>query len=215
MTWLITQFYASFEKMDLAILEVVGPVTREFERDIETFHFFREPGHLLFRILCKDGKEETVKSSILTMAAPLRADGTLSEVKSWKDANYSEADSFGEDGWKVAQRFFELGSRLGMMRTEYSHDGKQLPWNFNEGKFVHLILNQWGYAVGQEADFHFKTSGERLALLRFKFDPGNTRKYLPEILARMYSETFPKIIDIVNSVGGDVDSTKLEVRQSQ
>jgi len=36
---------------------------------------------------------------------------------------------------------------------------------FNEGKFMHLLLNQWGHLTRQETRLHFSIVGERLAVL--------------------------------------------------
>jgi len=88
------------------------------------------------------------------------------------DENYpgegdAQADySFGEEGWLYAQRFLEIGSRIALLSRLVRYGKKplsagRLDSQFNEGKFVHLLLNQYGYSTTDEANFHSLGTIER------------------------------------------------------
>jgi len=62
---------------------------------------------------------------------------------------------YGEEGWKIAQKLFEYSSRSALHVASGKRDAEVEPKNlFDEGKFVHMILNSFGYDLLREAAFH-------------------------------------------------------------
>ena len=49
-----------------------------------------------------------------------------------------------------------------MLKAEAEVGDVKLVPQFNEMKFVHLLLNQWGYSRRQEAHFTLQFAGERI-----------------------------------------------------
>lgn len=66
-----------------------------------------------------------------------------------------EADTYGKDGWKIVQKFFECGSEFALCKTDPTKE-KIVPSTgegFNEEKIVHCFLNQT--RVNPEQEFYF------------------------------------------------------------
>jgi len=104
---------------------------------------------------------------------------------------HGEYSSFGEEGWKIAYKFFEYGSRIALLkkdtlrRLEATSDSEarreilrfcRAPTEndqealFHEAKFVHCFLNQMGYTrikddVSLEAMFHLDSFFERMSAI--------------------------------------------------
>jgi hypothetical protein len=68
---------------------------------------------------------------------------------------------------------------------------------FNENKFMHLLLNQWGYAIDQEASIHLFAVAERLAMLFSEGDVELANKKLPDIWSRLQNKFLQEITDLV------------------
>lgn len=112
------------------------------------------------------------------------------------DPGYTEEQDYGQ-GWELALRIFELGSRSAILAAEGSAGATRLGSQFNEGKFVHLILNQWGYAIKQEVVFHFNSVVERLAVI---FSAGNMEvvgRRVPQFLGEMQQIFLQQVADSV------------------
>ena len=85
-------------------------------------------------------------------------DMNAARIEVTPDPNYTEADGYG-DGWEVAQKLFEIGSRSAILKAEGDTGNVRLGEQYNEGKLVHTFLNQWGYTTDKEAEFHFGRAG--------------------------------------------------------
>jgi len=65
----------------------------------------------------------------------------------------------------LSQRIFEYGSKAAILIAETEAGNATAGPQFNEGKFVHLLLNQCGYGTEREAWFHFEELVARLEIL--------------------------------------------------
>lgn len=137
--WLIVQ--AEFPNVPTRkiIRDFVKPIIDKYDNKLTTFHFFFEP-HLLLRIKAdKELIDEDVKLHIARELSKSRAVNTSVRT----DDTYTEEPDYGE-GWGLAQKVFEYGSRSAILKAESDAGNVRLGVQFNEGKFMHLLLNQWG-----------------------------------------------------------------------
>ncbi len=171
------------EKLILVIMPIIEKLKKK--RILKTFHFFFEP-FLDLRIQVK--KEEQI----------LEAKEIILKIIDWKLQNekvfvvfkngnflptnlpnfleyFGEEEDFGKDGWAITKKFFEIGSRFALCKMDEKKDrklskriGESNEGRFEEGKFVHLILNQLGYSTLDEANFHLNRCLERLIRISSK-----------------------------------------------
>ena len=109
-------------------------------RDLTSFHFLFEPEpHGLFRIRLSNedaiGKAKQVVKSNLQQ---VRDFVIIKEDDKLFGDYRGESEHFGEDGWQLAQKMFEMGTRLAIARVD-SEFGK--PRGFDIGKIVHCMMN--------------------------------------------------------------------------
>lgn len=103
---------------------------------MSTFHFFFEP-YLLLRIRAdKDFIAQHIQPYVVQKISALKVVAPSIRI----DDSYTEEPDY-EDGWKVAHRIFELGSRSAVLKAESEVGNVRLEPQFNERKFVHLLLN--------------------------------------------------------------------------
>jgi hypothetical protein len=112
------------------------------------------------------------------------------------DPGYTERGDYGE-GWELSTKIFEVGSRSAILSAEADTGDITLGAQFNEGKFVHLLLNQWGYSVDREAVFHFNGVAERLAVLYSRGNPSLVERKLPQIMEELQNRFLQQIVDTV------------------
>jgi len=190
--WLETRVFVDTDRMNDVLMSFVKPLVDMSDREslFESFHFFEENDrpHILFRVLAeKDKIAGRIRPAIIDR---LREMG-LADVSRISDIcdYHGEQSSFGDEGWKIAQRFFEYGSRVSLLKKDTlgrlrdtsdsqarrqilrscmvpSKDSKE--GQFHEDKFVHCFLNQMGYTrivddVFLEAMFHLERFFERMA----------------------------------------------------
>ena len=194
-SWLIIE--ATFPNPDARsiITQFVKPVIDRFGRNLSTFHFFFEP-YLLLRIKAdKNFIIQSIQPDVIQRLSALNAVGRSVRV----DDSYTERPSYG-DGWDVAQRIFELGSKSAILKAESDVGNVTLGPQFNEGKFIHLLLNQSGRSRNQEAHFHLKCVGERLAVEYCGSNIGLVRRKLPQIIADLQNNFFPRIDNLVMGI---------------
>jgi hypothetical protein len=194
-TWLIVE--ASFPNLDKRdiILIFVKPIIEEFQNDIHTFHFFFEP-YLLLRIKADENSTmEKIKPYVEEKLSKLNV--TNQSVR--MEPGYTEEPDYGE-GWKIAQEIFELGSRSAILKAESDVGNVRLGSQFNEVKFMHLLLNEWGYSVDKEAHLHLKVVGERLAMVHLRFNIELVNQKLPRILKELEDTFFTKIDEVVSRI---------------
>lgn len=190
--WLIIE--ASFPNLrsrDI-IRNFVKPVVDKFQESISTFHFFFEP-HLLLRIRAD---KSMVTDEIIPFVNQKLTDLGVSNPSVDVNPNYSEQADYGE-GWNVAQKLFEIGSLSAILKAESDSGNVALGPQFNEGKFMHLLLNQWGHSTDQEARIHLNVVGERLAVL---YSGGNicfVEEKLPQIISQLQGIHFQQIDSMV------------------
>jgi len=128
-----------FPQYQSLLLSVIKPTIHELEESHElvSFHFLFEPEHELFRIrLSTLSSVERVKRLISERMEQVKdfvmTDGTLF-------GEYpGEAGHFGEDGWQLAQRMFEMGTRLAIASADPEF---RKGVGFDAGKIVHCMMN--------------------------------------------------------------------------
>jgi len=158
--WLIAEAdFPNLQSRDI-VLRFVKPIVDEFDTRLTTFHFFFERQFLL-RV---KADENLHTESIIPFV-----DRKLTELNATNrnvrlDRGYTEEPDYGE-GWNLAQRIFENGSRAAMLMAEAEAGGAITGLQFNAGKFVHVLLNECGHNLGQEAQFHFDRFIERLEVI--------------------------------------------------
>ena len=192
-TWLIVEAslpnLQSHEGRQETIRNFVKPVIDMFQSNLNTFHFFFEPKGLLLRLRSEERfVNDTLKPYIEERLAALNMPNRSVRV----EAGYSEQQDYGQ-GWEVALKIFEIGSRSAILQT----DRTQLGIQFNEGKFGHLLLNQWGYSIEEEAHFHFRALIERLVVIFSGADFEMVERKLPQVLKETQTTFLQQIVDAV------------------
>ena len=165
-TWVVVLIYPKKPQYDVNILlDFIKPTVEELENQdlLMTFHFFFEP-EIHFRVRPKkDDQVSQIKSIIknkLTKVQKL--------VKKTDFSRYTgEESDYGIEGWELTQKYFEHCCKISLLYFEVITGRKSPPSpqyvgnQFNVGKFVHCLLNQMGFTLKDEADFHSERSVER------------------------------------------------------
>jgi len=164
--WLktIITLYLKYEKKDDVLLKVIKPTIETLKRGnlIETFHFLFEPNwEIWFRVRLKNENniekiKQIIKENLKKMSDIIKGSkfNDPADQKSFEKV-------FGEDGWKIVQKFFEYNSRISLAKIDETvKKGEQ----FNDMALVHYFLNTLGYGVIGEAYFHLDKSIERLEI---------------------------------------------------
>jgi hypothetical protein len=163
--WLIVEAtFPNLQGRDI-IRRFVKPIVDEFDGRFVTFHFFFERQFLLRMKAEERLHTESIMPFIERKLTELNA--TNRNVR--LDRGYTEEHDYA-DGWVLAQRIFENGSRASILIAEAQAGNATAGPQFNEGKFVHLVLNQCGYTIEREASFHFDRLVERLEMLYSGFN---------------------------------------------
>jgi hypothetical protein len=138
----------------------VKPIVDEFESRFTTFHFFFERQFLL-RVRAD---ENLHTASIIPFVNRKLTELNATDLNVRLDRGYTEEPDY-LDGWPLAQKMFETESRTAILMAEAEAGNVRAGPQFNEGKFIHLLLNQRGCTTDREALFHFETAIERLEML--------------------------------------------------
>ena len=190
--WLIVEAdFQTLQNQDI-IRRFVKPIVDEFDGRFITFHFFFERQFLLRLKAEETLLTESVIPFIDRKLSALNAANRSVRV----DAGYTEEHDYA-DGWQLAQRIFEVGSRLAILKSEASVGNVVAGPQLNEGKFVHLLLNQSGYSTGGEAEFHSERLVERLEMLYSGFNIALVNRKHGQILAELRNN-FQTIAELVN-----------------
>lgn len=171
------------------LLLVVTPIIEKLKEKniLETFHFFFEPFlDLRFQIKKEDDipKAKEFILSLINQELPKEKIFVISKNGRFFPKNspefseyFGEEEDFGKDGWMIAKKFFEIGSRFALCKMDENKDrvilkkvGGVIEGKFDEGKFIHLILNQLGYSTPDEAQFHLNRFFERLMRIYGSYD---------------------------------------------
>ena len=135
------------------VLGITKPIASRLRGEdwVRSFHyFFEDDPHLLFRVEVGDDERVDVAKDLVKKVLDEDARQIIDEFD--VDRPYAgEAESYGENGWNIAKRVFELGSRMAISLFDEKFDrGK----SFQQTKLIHCFLNPQGV---QEADFHLDT----------------------------------------------------------
>jgi hypothetical protein len=181
-SWVQTNLW--FKNLDATcfrrlLLEFVSPTVKELESRgiIKTFHFLFEPDpHFFLRIEPNSPNDlEKVKHVVRKHLSAIR-DLLVTHAEEQEFTSYSgEAEDYGVDGWFVAKRVFEMGSKMAIAQIDSAfRKGRK----FDEGKILHCFLNSIGHSVfgiikndkfvTSEAMFHLKQFIARIMIIRGK-----------------------------------------------
>jgi len=182
----------NFQKeRDRVLLDAVKPAVEALEAKklIQTFHFLFELNfEILFRVRLAEGASmKDVKTIVEEKLDPIKE----LCVKIDPDEGYhGEGDptadwSFGTEGWPLAEKFLEYGSRVTLLMREVGMSRKpisagRLDSQFNIGKLVHCFLNQAGLSTIGEAEFHIDRFVERSLMARGYYDALDRLKKVEE-----------------------------------
>lgn len=161
------EFYTmdSTSRHSKLILDFIKPVTDYFKfKDLlKSFHFFYEDYRLELRLELGDGVSRDEVNSIfrkyLTKVAEL-VDVAKSDIVNYQPEDRD--DQFGVDGWEIAKKIFEYGSKLAIALRDVEVRKGQL---FHEGKLIHCMLNSLNYDWHRERDFHIIKAVERETII--------------------------------------------------
>lgn len=142
------------------IRRFVKPIADEFDGRFVTFHFFFEQ---LFLLRVK-ADERLQSESIMPFVERKLTELNAMSCNVRLDRGYTEEPDYLE-GWGLAQRIFEDGSRAALLMADAEVGNARAGPQFNESKFIHLLLNHCGYSTELEAGFHFESLVERLEML--------------------------------------------------
>jgi len=159
---------------------------------INTFHLlFEDEPQFFLRIEPNSPDEsEKVKHVVKEYPTAIR-DLLVAHPEQQELATYpGEAEDYGEDGWLIAKRVFEIGGRMaiGQIDSAFRKGGK-----FEEGKILHCFLNSIGCGVSglfrndkfvtRETIFHLKQFTGRMLVIRDKrsLDP-ETEQEIEELV---------------------------------
>ena len=161
------------------ILNFVKPVIEDLEdKDVlDTFHFLFEPGpRLLLRIQPKaENNVQEIRETVRNFLTEIQGLIVQDPAQELFTPYGGEAEDFGEDGWMITKRVFEMGSRMaiGKLDQEFRKGRK-----FEEGKLLHcflnsighgiLVVNRGGRPVTSEALFHLNGFLGRMLIIRGK-----------------------------------------------
>jgi hypothetical protein len=181
-SWVQTNLW--FKKLDATgflrfLLDFVSPTIKEVESGgiIKTFHFLYESNPtFLLRIEPNSSNElEKVKNIARKHLSAIR-DLLVAHNEEEEFTSYSgEAEDYGEDGWVIAKKVFEMGSRTAIGKVDSTfRKGRK----FEEAKMLHCFLNSIGFSafglsrddkfVTKEASFHLDQFIGRMLIIRNK-----------------------------------------------
>lgn len=147
------------------ILDFVKTIVDYFEarNSLKSFHFFYEGDRLELRLELGDGiSRDEVKN--VTRKYLSEVDDLVNTTRHDVVNYYPEVGDhqYGIDGWEIAKKTFEYGSRLAiaLLNPEF-RKGKIL----REGKLIHCILNSLNYGKSEEKTFHITQAVEREVMI--------------------------------------------------
>ena len=193
--WYVSHIFMkpeAFQKeRDRVLLDAVKPAVDALETKglIQTFHFLFEPNYeVLFRVRLSEGASmKDVKAIIDEKFEPFK--GLWAKIDP-EEGYHGEGDptadwSFGTEGWPLAEKFLEYGSRVTLLMREVGMSRKpisagRLDSQFNIGKLVHCFLNQAGLSTIGEAEFHIDRFVERSLMARGYYDALDRLKKVEE-----------------------------------
>jgi len=145
----------------MLVRNFLEPMVQEFERNniLGSFHFFYQGIRLELRLelderVSRDDLRDLVKAKLPSIADLV--DIEKSNVEDFQPE--SKDDQYGIEGWEIAKRVFEYGSRLSFaLDTPDFRRGRLL----HQGKLFHCMLNSLSYGPTEERDFYLTQAVER------------------------------------------------------
>ena len=192
--WLQAQVYISkLDSKNTVLLEGINGCIRDLKQRglIHYFHFLFEPPvsdeevRMVLRLRLVD-KEKTPAVRTLVQQHLDRTRACFHRPPLFQYDYRGEIPNYGEEGWALAQRFFECASEFSLAFKEAQHsisatgaekDSVLSRWKipqpgdrdlyFATEKFVHIFLNANSMNLENEAAFHLDRFIERLYSLGF------------------------------------------------
>lgn len=181
--WVEVNLFAKSARQNEILLNVLKPHVDRLRKEgvLVTWHFFREP-EIRFRVRLSSKPAKLMETRrVAALANSLRERGLISN---WHFGNHGDAnrayvgeqDRYGQNGWKVAQDYFNLGSEIALrllaLRTQNRLEnplwgrglgnpwegGIKNPWRerqknpivYHWSRYVHLFTNQLGFEINDE-----------------------------------------------------------------
>jgi hypothetical protein len=198
--WIEINLSADLEQQDAILLDYLQPYVRKLDRkgDLVSFHYFREP-EIRFRIRLRNLKSKRKEKRALISLSKKLIEAGLADK--WHFGNHGEPgeyvgeqDRYGDNGWRVAQVYFQQGSeialkllslrRRGLLENPLWAKGLGNPWEggvrnpwrereenpllYHWSRYVHLFTNQIGFDIDKESELCAKQS-ERYARISKDF----------------------------------------------
>lgn len=143
------------------ILGFIKPIIDHFAQRnlLKSFHFFYEGNRLELRLELGDGvSRDEVKNALRTYLNNVAdlVDAAKSDVGDYEPE--VKDDQYGIEGWEIAKKIFEYGSRLAIGLVDPKFRKGEL---LREGKLIHCMLNSLGYGAREEKKFHITQAIER------------------------------------------------------
>lgn len=86
----------------------------------------------------------------------------MKQIKYPDTPHPGEREAFGEDGWRTTFKYLEAGSDFALdLIDPKTRKGPQ----FNPYAFAHYFLNQSGFTILHEANFHANAVNERMSII--------------------------------------------------
>jgi hypothetical protein len=159
--WVEANIFLHEGKQGEFLLKFVKPTVQKLrsELQITAYHFLHEPNNeIRLRVLATNEKADRIRGIINNAKG-------LPQVK---EINYPETpypgerEAFGEDGWKTTYKYLEAGSDFALdLIDPKTRKGPQ----FNPYAFAHYFLNQSGFTILHEANFHANAVNERMSII--------------------------------------------------
>lgn len=133
------------------LLETFNRIINENEGKILGFHFFFEPNpDMLFRIELNGSiTHEEMESFIREKLTAL----DFVEKLEFNREYIGEVFSFGEDGWKIAKKFFEISSKFAISQVDTNFKKEK---EYTDEKLIHCFCNQVHISYPKEIEFYIR-----------------------------------------------------------
>jgi hypothetical protein len=123
------------------LLTALKPSIRTLEASgsLLSFHFLFEPEYSVFRIRAREEDDlDHITRIIRSNLEQVRDFVSIDQEEELFFEYRGESEHFGDDGWQLAQKMFEMGTKLAIAVADPEFR-KSL--GFNAGKIVHCMMN--------------------------------------------------------------------------
>jgi len=185
--WFASRLWLKRLDYPLFLLSFVKPTVEELKKLnlLKRWYFLFQKDHINFmvrideRVVDSAEVEGKIKSVIHTHLKKIK--DLMDETKSPNPEHpqYSgETSTFGEDGWGIIQKFFEIGSEFALCTVDPDKK-KVIPGTMNGftvEKLIHCFLNQTKVDYDQEFLFYLKRLVELKGLATYEIDEIKLRR---------------------------------------